>query len=570
MRFANRTQTRSFFALLALTAFAAPIYAAEESTEPAAVEYVDPVAEEGKSEEIAEITLREAVNLAIENNLGVEIERHAPLIAQQDVSIAWSAYDPTLSASLAYTNDRQPVTNPGSPLNAAGDPKNVSTAGAAGITGLIPLLGATLSLDYTASRNTTNTGRQDFSPQYDSGLAIGLDIPLLKGLIWNDPWTQVKVSNLAHTSALENFREILIGTVSDVEAAYWGLVADEEQLRVATKSLQTGLALLAQTKTQYEVGVKSKVEVIQAEAGVAARELDVLSADARFWNSQDHLINAVYGVRLTPGMAMRLVLTDKPSDFQDINVEPEIATELAMQNRPEIASLHLEIERQETLVRFRKNQRLPTLDLNLAYGTNGIQGKGNPDAFVLPGSPVVPDTGGAYGETHSDWFADDGGRNYTVGGTFSIPLGNSGPRHNVSKARFELRRAKTRLIQLHQLIILEVRRDIRLVDAARKGIDASERQRIAAEEQLRAERIRLEHGESTPFDVLQKESDLVEAEVAKITALQLYRTSASALDRAQGTILRTHNIVVGSVSGLRNGMESESFGVRDLLNPILP
>ncbi|MCP5044061.1 MAG: TolC family protein, partial [bacterium] len=142
--------------------------------------------------------------------------------------------------------------------------------------------------------------------------------------------------------------------------------------------------------------------------------------------------------------------------------------------------------------------------------------------------------------------------------------------HSVSKARLELRRAKTRLTQLHQQIILDVRRDIRLLEAARKGIDASERQRIAAEEQLRAERIRLEHGESTPFDVLQKESELVEAEVAKIEALQLYRTSASDLDRVQGTILRTHNIVVGSVSGLRNGMEAESFGVKDLLDPVLP
>ncbi|MBW2724329.1 MAG: TolC family protein, partial [Deltaproteobacteria bacterium] len=173
-------------------------------------------------------------------------------------------------------------------------------------------------------------------------------------------------------------------------------------------------------------------------------------------------------------------------------------------------------------------------------------------------------------DTHNDWFEKRGGQEYSVGAAFSIPLGNTGPRHSVSKARLELRRAKTQLIQLHQRIILEIRRDIRLLDASRKGIDASERQRIAAEEQLRAERIRLEHGESTPFDVLQKESDLVEAEVAKIEALQLYRTSASSLDRSQGTILRTHNIVVGSIRGLRNGQEKESFAIDDLLEPILP
>jgi outer membrane protein TolC len=216
-------------------------------------------------------------------------------------------------------------------------------------------------------------------------------------------------------------------------------------------------------------------------------------------------------------------------------------------------------------VRFRKNQRLPQLDLNVSYGTSGIEGKGTTTRFG-----TTPDTGGNFSDTHDQWFEKRGGREYAVGGVISIPLGNYGPRHSVSKARLELRRAKTQMLALNQNIILEVRRDIRLFEAALKGIDASERQRIAAEEQLRAERIRLEHGESTPFDVLQKESDLVNAEVSKIRALQLYRTSAANLDRRQGTILRTHNIVVGSVSALRNGMESESFGLRDILDPINP
>jgi outer membrane protein TolC len=233
--------------------------------------------------------------------------------------------------------------------------------------------------------------------------------------------------------------------------------------------------------------------------------------------------------------------------------------------------LKLEIERQEVLVRFRKNQRLPQLDLNVSYGTSGIEGKGNPDAFNPDANAdPPPDTGGNFSDTHDQWFEKRGGREYAVGGVISIPLGNYGPRHSVSKARLELRRAKTQMLALNQNIILEVRRDIRLFEAARKGIDASERQRIAAEEQLRAERIRLKHGETTPFDVLQKESDLVNAEVSKIRALQLYRTSAANLARRQGTILRTHNIVVGSVSALRNGMESESFGLRDILDPINP
>ena len=78
-----------------------------------------------------------------------------------------------------------------------------------------------------------------------------------------------------------------------------------------------------------------------------------------------------------------------------------------------------------------------------------------------------------------------------------------------------------------------------------------ERRRLASEEQLRAETIRLEHGESTPFDVLQREEDLVGAESQKIFALQAYRDSLTALERAQGTILRNHNVVVEEALTLR-------------------
>ena len=70
-------------------------------------------------------------------------------------------------------------------------------------------------------------------------------------------------------------------------------------------------------------------------------------------------------------------------------------------------------------------------------------------------------------------------------------------------------------------------------------------------EQLRAEEIRLEHGESTPFDVLQRERDLVDAESQKSGALQLYRNSLTALHRAQGTILDVLAINVSDVEPLR-------------------
>jgi len=48
-----------------------------------------------------------------------------------------------------------------------------------------------------------------------------------------------------------------------------------------------------------------------------------------------------------------------------------------------------------------------------------------------------------------------------------------------------------------------------------------------------------------------RESDLVSAQSEQINAFQLYRSSATGLDRAQGTILRNSNISIDAVRALR-------------------
>ncbi len=132
-----------------------------------------------------------------------------------------------------------------------------------------------------------------------------------------------------------------------------------------------------------------------------------------------------------------------------------------------------------------------------------------------------------------------------------MPLGNVAGRHNVSKAQLELRRAHVEKTRVEQDIILNVRAAARDLTSSQEGIEAAERRQAAAGEQLRAEEIRLEYGESTPFDVLLREQDLVSADQEFIEAVEVYRSSATGLDRAQGTILRNRNINVEQAARLR-------------------
>jgi outer membrane protein len=345
------------------------------------------------------------------------------------------------------------------------------------------------------------------------------------------------VAGLADLSSREGFRAALMDIVQETVDAYWNLVANRDQVGVAQKSLETARALLEQTTTQYEVGVVSRVEVVEAEAGVADREFEVIRSANVYRNSQDRVIDFVLGRELSAMTDLEFSPTDDPAAFEERTVDVGRSVDVAFRNRPELQQVGLDIDQGEVNLKFAKNQRLPQVDADFRFGYVGVGGDPNIRS-ASPGSKS------SFSDAHDDFFKSDGAENYSVVGTFSIPFPNTTARKRVVKNKLELRRARTYEVRLEQSIILEVRQAARTLNASFQGIEAAERRRLAAEEQLRAERIRLEHGESTPFEVLQRESDLVEAESQKIAALQTYRSSEVALERAEGTILDTHGVVL--------------------------
>jgi outer membrane protein TolC len=495
------------------------------------------------------LSLSEAIAMGLENNLNLEVQRHAPLIAEEDAAIARGAYDPEFYGETHWLHSEVPIANAITPQAAT---TLDGVEGEGGFRGLVPWLGTSYNLSLYSSRLETNSAIVSVSPALRSLVNIGVSQPLLRNLIWNAPWTRVKTSRILAEAELENFRREVMDLVRDIEGAYWALIANEEQLRVEEKSLETAKALLDQTRTQYEVGVVSKVEVTEAEAGVAAREFSRITAENTYKTAQDRLIDLVLGPNLTADSRLVIEPTDRPEDYVAYDIDVEEAVRKALENRPELAVAQREIERQEVQLKFAKNQRLPQVDVVAEYGNEGLAGSANPNCNIF-GNPcgVNPATGNDYRDSYSDFFTGDAANRVFAGGVFSIPIPNTAARHGVSRQELELRRAVTERRRVEQQIVLEVRLAARNLSSAQEGIEASQRRVVAAEEQLRAERIRLEYGESTPFDVLLRERDLVGAETEKIFAFRVYRTSVTDLDRFQGTILQSRNIAIDAVGRLR-------------------
>jgi HAE1 family hydrophobic/amphiphilic exporter-1 len=497
------------------------------------------------------LSLRESIARSLERNTDVELFRYDPAIADYQERAAWGTYEPLFFGVSDHRDGSLPVAQV---FQGFGRLEELETTGATGISGILPLLGWQYDFRYGGSRYETSSTIASVSPEYRSNVTFSFTMPLLKGFLYGQPWVQVRIAGKSASIADEDFRSRLMDIVRETEDAYWGLAAASRNLEVAKKSLETSRALLRQTQAQFQVGVVSRVEVTEAEAGVAQREFQLIADENVYHSAQDRLIDLVFGPALTPTSSLEIVVADSPEQYTKHEIDPVVATEKALANRPELLAAEQQAEIQRIRLQFARNQRLPQVDFVASYGTNGLSGVGQDVCFgtascpppTVP-APIIPDR---YGDSHELLFQDDT-RTWTAGARLSIPIGNGTARSNVRIGEIDLHKAETFVERQRQAIVTEVRFAVRNLRSAIEGIEAAERRRIAAAEQHRAEQIRLEHGESTPFDVLLREEDLVEAESQKTAALRVYHASVVALDRAQGTLLEDRGIAVESVKRAR-------------------
>jgi outer membrane protein TolC len=127
-----------------------------------------------------DMTLEEAVALALENYEGISIEREALVTAEAGITGAKGAYDPLLEVSGGWLQSRPPVNSfySGAPAGESAPQVEAVEAGAA-VVKLLPT-GGEVSVRATASRETTDGAFALLSPAHFTRVGIELRQPLLR------------------------------------------------------------------------------------------------------------------------------------------------------------------------------------------------------------------------------------------------------------------------------------------------------------------------------------------------------------------------------------------------------
>jgi outer membrane protein TolC len=477
------------------------------------------------------LSLDQAVELALRRNLGLVIERFTRTQARLGVEQALGVYDPLATIDLQANDISRPPTSITNPTDSNSQQLTF------GLSQFIPT-GGQLSVGWQTSRSETDLSG-DFAfvnPTYNSGLNLTFTQPLLRDFGRGIFERQLLIAQNQNVGSNREFARQVMATLQQVINAYWNLVEAREQLVVARESLKLATDLHERNRIQVDVGTMAPLELVQSEAAIATREEDIIRSQQAVGDAEDtlrQLLNLPQGplweAEIRPA-------TEPKVEAPAIDTAASIRT--ALESRPEVSAQQLVVEQAQINADFARNQKKPSLDLTLNYGLNGNNGvtiindQGTPSIVTGNFSDSVDQV---FGIDFDGWSAQL---------TFGYPIGNRGARAASTIADLQLESARTALAQTEQQVTTEVRQAVRQVESAAKQIDAAEASVRFQIRSLDAEKKRYENGMSSSFEITRIQQDLTAAKSRQVTAIIAYRTALTQLQQATGQLLPEYSIAI--------------------------
>ena len=475
------------------------------------------------------LSLAEALNTSINQNLGVQVQTLETQIAGENLRGTYGLYDLYTTGSIFRSSRETPTTNP---FQSSG---GRSTAITAGVSQVLPT-GGSYKVGIDTSRSTVAGADTFVNPQYGNNLKFDFTQPLLRdfGIDVNRRTITFARNNLGITE--EGFRTAMMDTVSNTEQAYLDLIYARRAVDVVKESLFLARDQARITQIRIDVGASAPLDILQPRVTIATSEEQLIRSVADVRAAEDRLRALM---NLPESEWDRPIVPTDNVAYAPVTIDVASAVSTALANRPEMIQDRLTIENARVQAMYTRNQTLPAVDFALTYGLGALAGRG----------PVFDDNGDPTGEVRStpyfDTFSQIFGNDFptwNIGFNVAVPIFNITARANARAAELDLDQTRARQLQTRQNISVEVRNAARLVDEFAQTIAATGAARDAAERNVEAERKRYENGMTTNFQVLEVQQQLSDARVRELQAIVGYNKAVAAFHRAIGDTLAAHNI----------------------------
>jgi outer membrane protein TolC len=462
------------------------------------------------------LTVDDAVKMALESNIDLNTDRLDPQISDTRVAAAAGAFRPTIATSAQRNNQLQPPASFLVPTTTRTDAMSSN----AGLAQRLPWFGTSYNVYWTATHTNSNSFLNSYNPLVQSGLSMNVSQPIVRDLFIDTPRLQLATSRTNRDIADTRLRESTVHTVANTKAVYWALVAAIANVEARRSALQLAQELTRVNKAKVDVGSSPPLDLVSAQAEVAADQEQLIIAETTVKQVEDRLRMQIFDTTQRDTWNVKIEPIDSPPVATPI-IDVDAAVTNALRIRTDLLRARKEIDNAQLTLKYANSQKLPDVRLNASYQASGLGGTQVLRTGGFPGTIVGPGAVTDFGSVLNQLFA----RNYptwTAGVSVSYPIGESVEQANYARAKLERSQSDSRLKSAEARAIQQVRDAAWKIEMNGKRIETTQAARELAEQRLDAERKRLEVGMSTSFLVIQAQRDLAQAKTNELSAVLAY------------------------------------------------
>jgi len=470
--------------------------------------------------ELVKLSLQDLLHLVRERNERIMFQDEEWGISRDNVQGARAIFEPAFVSSFLHEDKgRRNTVREAVSLGFLPVFEEKSNAYDAALEGLVPT-GGKVSLGYTgrAFRNTLDE-QYGVNREYQTFVGARLTQPLLKNAGVDVTKAGIRVAEADADIAFQGYREEIMRVMSEAASAYWDLYLAQEKYAVRQQSVHIAEQILKDNMARVKTGKMARTEVLEAEAGLAARRS--LLSEAEF-----AMLSAMSAVRnLFSSSAAEKPMTihaTEQAQIQTHGAKFSKSLDKAFKLRAEYLSTLRKIQREDIRLAFARNQRWPQVDLKASYGLNGLA------------TSFSNSWDDAWDRDFKDWG---------VGLELRIPIG--GDRKSKSDLEVTKKRKKQALLELKAVEVAvanAVDRAIRNLQTAAEQVRYNAGAVDSNRELLKAENARFEAGKSNSRLLLEREEDLNQAREAELESLVKFEKSLLGLHLAEGSLLLRYGI----------------------------
>jgi outer membrane protein len=553
------------------------------------------------------LTVHDALALAIENNLDLEIDRYGPLLAETALQRAKAGGPirgvPSASAQVASVNSGVGVN--GSVLSAGLSNGRqggaASNGGAASIQqvgaitpNLDPVLQSTMTFAHLSqpqantivsqttaliqSIHTYNTVFQQglltgglvqyrdyeqylkensptdiLNPAMGPHMDLFLQHNLLQGFGVKLNGRGIRIARINAVASRETFRSQLLDLAASVLNLYWSLVSANDELRVRQQAFASTQKFYEDTQREVAAGAMPRVQLPRAQAEAATRRQDVIIAQQNV-SQQAALVKQAITRVLDPEVeAAEIIPLDSIQIPETDNLPPlQQLVAAAMQKRPDVIASRFRDETARIALIGTENPLLPTLQVQAQTYNRGVSGTPQVMNGEGPNSYFI----GGYGSAVKQIFRRNFPNNQ-MGVNFSAPLNNRQAQGDYGIDQLQYRQSQVRSQRDLNQIVVDISNQVSALRQSRARYAAARDTRMLQEQLLESDRKKFSYGIATFNDIVIDQRTLAAAQISEVNALGDYARARVSLDQVLGETLERNHITLGE--GLNAHVPAQSL-----------